>query len=123
MTTLVDIEAANRWAEATLKLIKLTQEGKMRWSREPDRHATFRYSSGEQYSAYFQGRNYVLSFELPINTLQRYGTGAVSLEVFDGLSRLMSFPDLPPLGGLAVAVQAQVSHTDEEILRTIAEAN
>ncbi len=134
MATIDEVENANRWTEAVLKLIKLTQEGRLEWSRENNN--VFNPAFTTRYSANLQSQKFVLTVDISsralgmmsdraVQNLGMRGTfDRVSLEVFDASGNIaVTFPNVPALEGLGAVIYGQASGKVEEVLRVIAEAS
>ena len=134
MATLDEVETANRWTDAVLKLIDLTQKGRLEWSRENANVFSPEFTT--RYSANLQNQKFVLTVDISSrisgmmseNALRSLGIKGkfdrVSLEAFDASGdRAAIFPNVPALEGLGAVVYGQASGKVEEVLRVIAEAS
>lgn len=125
-------EVSNRWVEAVIQLLKLTQEGKLHWDLRPvGNQPLFEENQGFPSSAIFTttyNEKTLQLYEERYKRPKRRGTfmdywGAVPLSddsmvwdtrvilefVSEKGARLWAFPDMAPLEDLLTSVQYQVA--------------
>jgi hypothetical protein len=129
-----------RWVNAVIKLIEETRTGKLRWVRQafpaeegplsPYQAYSSPFDSAE-YSASFGNKRFVLftARNRPLRPIANsalysdYGMPADTLQAFEpNGEKIMDFPALSVVEGLADAVREQVRDKEQSLLEAIEKA-
>ena len=119
-----------KWVDAVLKLIHMTQDGKLIWARQSGSQLL----SSLSYETLFEGQRLVLEVRPKQFSREPYtllnGLGdllteylRVTLSVFDSTGETIAvFPSIPPLIGLLTAVRAQSNDREDAFLHSLSKA-
>ena len=127
---MIDIETRNKYGEAILDLAKLTQQGKLQWSRASSGPSSYtEYIT--MFEAPFDGRVLRLTINVPMSSSPSASVSyqapllypeRANLDVLDSGQIAMHFPWVIEMEALVQAVHARLNDQEESIILAIKRA-